>query len=304
MSTGDKFIDTKEKTVSFVKSRVFDFIAVGIVIAMAALSLGIVELRTITLKELLNIVLECIPFYFAATLLSANYYNKGVFVAKQTDKFISTIAYYSNKVSSLTGEQLKLLPVFCDEYNSKALKDSRTKLLRTVAITYEEFDEGVNGEPPLKCLSKRKLKSKYEHHIVKVILECKKMRIKGIYPNVLLSNFMNTDITDLGSTEKELSKKRLASYAGMYVVSIFIMSLMAVKDVLQWGWMGAALTLFKVLYISIGAYMKYFNGYEDISTFVVNHINRKSDVIKEYEYWYSQYKKNLEVVSMTEPENA
>ena len=284
----DKVINGKDKTIVFVKNKAFDFIAIGIVLAMTILSLGVVELRTITFRELFNIVLECVPFYMAATMLSVNYYNKGVFIGKKSHKFLEATAYYSDKVAALTGEQLKYLSDFCNNYNDKALNTKQERLLRTVAITLEEFDKGDADNPPLKVLSTKKLLLKYDKKIVKVINKCKKIKIKGIHPNILLSNFTSFDVTDLGNTEKQLSHRRFANYAVTYLVSIFIISLIAVKDILSWGWMGAALTLFKVFYISIGAYMKYFNGYEDITVGVVNHINRKSDVLKEFGCWYSE----------------
>ena len=296
----DKLIEGKEKTNSFIKNRAFDFIAIGIVIAMTVLSLGVVELRTITLKEFLNIVLECVPFYMAATMLSINYYNKGSFVGKKSEKFTDSIKYYSNKVINLTGEHLKYLPDFCNEYNDNALKSKRERLLQTVALTWEQFDIGDNATPPLKILNKTKLLTMYDKHIVKVIEQCKRAKVKGIHPNILLSNFTNVDVTDLGNTEKQLSRKRFSGYALTYLVSIFTMSLIAVKDILQWGWMGAALTLFKVFYVATGAYMKYFNGYEDVTVGVVNHINRKTDVLKEFDYWYNNLVKNCEELKENE----
>jgi hypothetical protein len=67
--------------------------------------------------------------------------------------------------------------------------------------------------------------------------------------------------------------------------------MMGVKDVLEWGWMGAFLLLFKMLYILCRSYMKYFEGFDDINIRLVNHISRKTDVLKEFDYWYNtQYK--------------
>lgn len=291
----DKLLDDKNKTVSFVKNRVFDLIAVGIIIAMTMLSLGVVELREITWQEILNMLIESIPFYMAATLLSINFYKKGAFVAKSGEKFTKAVEHYSSKVGALTGEALKYLPTFCNKYNETALRTLKETCLQSVAISIDEFENGTSDSKPLKVLSKKKLKTMYSKEVVDVILKCKKLQVKGIHPNILLSNFTNFDITDLGDTEEQLHKKRFSNYAITYLISIFTMSLMAVKDVLQWGWMGAVLTLFKVLYIAIGAYMKYFNGYEDVNVGVVNHINRKSDVLKEFEYEYSQYVKTKQI---------
>jgi hypothetical protein len=292
MST-DKVIESKNKSVNFVKNRAFDLISVGIIMAMTALSLGVLELRDITFGEILNIAMECIPFYISATMLSVNYYTKGSFVAKTKEAFLNAVKYYSEQVNKLTGEQMSKLPEFCEEYNSKALKAVKERLLKSVAITWEVYDVGTTDVKPLKIWTKRELDAKYGKHIRKVIIKCNKAKVKGINHNLLLGNIDNSDYTDLGHNEKELARLRTASFAGTYVISIALITLIGVKNVFQWGWMGAFLTLFKTLYVACGAYMKYFNGYEDISTDVVNHLYRKTDVIKEFYYWYElQDKKN------------
>ena len=281
-------LDNKNKSISFVKNRAFDIIALGIVIAMTALSLGVVEMRNITLKGMLDVVLECVPFYLAATMLSVNYYTKGTFVAKTKETFLNAVKYYSEQVAGLTGKHITHLSEFCIQYNDTAIKALKEQLLHSVAITWEVYDKGTETSKPLKVLSKEELETKYGKEIAKVICKCKKLKVKGIHPNILLGNLNNSDYTDLGLNEKQLSKRRTAGFAGTYLISIFTITLIGVKDVLEWGWMGAFLTLFKVLYIACGAYMKFFNGYEDITVIIVNHIYRKTDIIKEFYYWYDE----------------
>lgn len=297
MNKTEKLLDIKDNSSSFIKNRAFDVIAVGIIVAMTALSLGMVELRTITWLEIFNIVVECIPFYFAATMLSINYYSKGVFIGKSSDKFTQAIDFYSSQVDKLTGEQMSKLQEFCIYYNESVLKNMKVGLLRSVAITWEMYNDGVDNSQPLKVMTKKQLLSLYNRDIVSVIERCKRLKIKGVHPNILLSTINNSDATDLGCSEKELQRRRAAGYAGGYLVSIFAMSLIGVKDVLQWGWMGAFLTLFKILYIACGAYMKYFNGYEDVTVDVVNHIYRKTDILKEFEYWYNNKFKNVPIIT-------
>lgn len=71
------------------------------------------------------------------------------------------------------------------------------------------------------------------------------------------------------------------------------MALIGVKNFLEWGWVGLLFTVFKLLYILCSSYMKYFQGYEDICTGLVNHIYRKTDVLKEFDHWYdTNYVKN------------
>jgi hypothetical protein len=284
----DKILDTKNKGIDFIKSKVFDVISLAIVVAMTALSLGVIELRDLSYSQWANIIIECIPFYLAATMLSVNYYTKGSFKGKNTDKYISAIQSYSDTVTNLSGEEINYLHEFCTEYNEKTLHDIQLNMLKSVAITWQMYNDGVGEEKPLKAMSKSELLKKYNKDIVNVILKCKKCKIKGINANILLGNLHNSDSTDIGLNEKQLANKRTLSYASNYIFTIFFMSLMAVKNVLQWGWMGAFLTVFKVTYVAIYAYTKYFNGYEDITFSVTNHIYRKIDIIKEFRYWYNK----------------
>lgn len=286
MNNADKYLENKNKTSAFIKNKAFDLISIGIILAMGIISLGVIELREITLKEIGNLIVESVPFYLAATMLTMNYYTKGVFSGKLTESFKYTIKYYSDYVSKLSGLELKYLPTFCKEYNDRTLKDVKESLLHSVAITWEEYDEGINGNKPLKALSVKALESMYDKEITNVIMKCKHAKIKGIYPNILLSSIGTSDNTDLGYNEEELKKRRTLNYVFIYGISVFFMSLIAVKDIVEWGWYGAAVTLFKVLYIACGAYMKYFDGYEDVTVNLANHICRKTDILKEFDDWY------------------
>ena len=292
----DTLLNTKNKGVNYIKNKAFDIIAVGIVIAVTALSLGVTELREITLNTMADLLLECLPFYVAAVMLSSNYYSKGVFVGKDTDTFKNCINYYSELVNDIDGERLGYLPQFCTEYNSKTIKDKQITLLRSVAITYKLFNEGDKDIAPLKTIPKKKLKRMFDKNTAKVIEKCKKIKVKGIHPNILLGSLNINDNTDLGDSEKDLRLKRKLNYAGTYILTIFLMSLIGVKNIMQWGWMGAALTLFKILYISLGAYTKYFNGYEDLTVNVVNHTYRKVDVLKQFNHWYGTVSKSSDEV--------
>ena len=42
--------------------------------------------------------------------------------------------------------------------------------------------------------------------------------------------------------------------------------------------------------------MKYFDGYDDVVSKLVNHLNRKTDVIMEFDYWLESQKDNEDAV--------
>lgn len=287
--------DVNQNNKSFankVKTHIFDVIAMGLVISVGLLSLGAIELRDLG-KEAFNILLEAIPFYLGSIALALNFYKKGVYAAKVTETFINVVKQYSNKVNALTGKHIDKLNDFCFEYNSKAIRIRQEAILRDVAISFDRFDKYSKDDEghklkPLKIMSEVDLKSTYGDTVCAAVTKAKNVKIKGLSPNNLLGNVNSDDITDLGKNEQEMLKDRSKEYSIVYFISILVMSLMGIKDVLEWGWMGAFLLLFKMLYILCRSYMKYFEGFDDINVNLVNHISRKTDVLKEFDYWYGE----------------
>lgn len=280
----------KSKATEFVKSKMFDVIAAAIVVAMLALSLGVFELRKINWRELANIMLETLPFYLATVMLNDNYYMKGTYGGKATKAFKSVVLAYSTIVNSLTGGQIKMLPVFCENYNNNTLFKMQENVLRTEALTMDDFNkdyvENDVHHGPLKALSKHELTVLLGSERAAAVIAAKKIKIKGISSNILLGSSSNSDITNLGPGEKEMHNKRKRGYAIGSFISIFALTLIAVKDVMSWGWVGVTFIVFKLLYIVARSYMKYFEGFQDITISLANHISRKTDIIKEFQSDY------------------
>lgn len=277
----------KDRLIGFAKSKFFDLVSVVLILGMTALSLGVVKLRDISVETILNIIVEMVPFYLVAMMLTITNYTKGIYAGKATEGYNSIIALYSEIINGLSGQMLSYLSDFCIEYNEKSLRDRQSVILKKAAVSYEKFNEGDDSTPPLKTLSKKKLREMFGDEVAKVVLEAKKCSIKSINPNLLLGNSDNPDPTNLGMNELELSKRRTTWYACCYVFSILSVTLISIREITEWGWAGIVLVIFKLAWIAGSAYMKYFQGYKDITINVSNHISRKCDLLHEYEYWYS-----------------
>lgn len=288
----DNVQNVSKNVVKVIKNRMFDFIAAGIVIAMLVLNLGVIELREITFISLLNILLETIPFFLCSVLLSVNFYNKGSFSGKNTQNFKLITKQYSDIVTDLTGEEIDVLPEFCQEYNDKALMRLQSNMLRRAAISYERFNNVTKDKKgdelqPLKVLTEQELKKLYSDERVAIIQKAKHIKIKGINDNVLLSSMSTEDISDIGKDEKELSKENAKKSIVIYLSSTIVLSLIGVKDVLLWGWAGLLIIAFKLIYILCSSAMKHFKGYNDVTIKLANHIARKTDILKQFKYWKS-----------------
>ena len=281
-----------------IKSKIFDLLGAAIVVALILVSLGVLERRDITLSEIGDIVIETVPFFFASMLLSNNYYMKGTFVGKTTNVFTSACENYTGMVVRLTGEQIDVMDEFCEKFNDDVLQKMQVAYLKRAAISYERFDKGKDNEEPLRVWSKHKLKHTLGDERAKWVQKAKNCKIKGLRVNTLLGTNDEDDMTNIGSTESQLSKQHTRNSAISYIIFTLILSMIGVRDIMQWGWWGAALVTFKCVFLLCKSYMEYFNGYNDITINLVHHINRKSDILKQFYAWYDRYLKiNVENIT-------
>lgn len=284
----DKLQQSKIKLHDSLKKSIFDWVAAIIIVALIAASLdvfGLIDLNKTTLAQFL---ISWFPYFAAAILLNTDLYKKGLFVGKNTEKFQNVIANYSSIANSLSGEQIKNLHPFCDTYNENALQSIQTQILRKEGICFTDFDVGFLENAaikvqPLKTLSKEKLTTLgYTKRQISAIFKARRVKVRGLNVNILLSTINVGDITNIGQTEHSLESKQIVISSLRYMFATFLLSILAIKNIAEWGWAGLILTLFKVSYLFAGCCMSYFKGYDDATIHLANHFTRKTDVLKMY----------------------
>lgn len=285
--------NTKKDLVQFAKSKVFDVLGILLIVAMMALILGVFTKRDLDWETLQNILLEVIPFYFAALLLSTIYYKKGCHNGKLTNAYLTSVAAFSELVSQMTGSLLEYLSDFCDVYNEKALRKRQKEILKSQNITLERFlNDELNEDGSIKrqalCRTPfTKLYKTYGLNFALTVFKAIHVKIKQISTNKLLGNLNAQDDTDIGANESQMTRKRTASYALTTVLTIFFLTFITVKNILEWGWISLIFMSFKIIFVAVNSYMKYFHGYDDVTIRLVNHYNRKSDILKQCIYSYN-----------------
>lgn len=283
-----KVTQNKETVAQGIKRHIYDFVSVLIIIGILAASLDIFKFADYKEgQNFLDFLASWIPFFIATMLLNDNQYRKGIYTGKQTKAYKDVAESYSTEVSSLTGEQIQKLDDFCNETNSETLRKKQTNILMQQCISYEQFSIGIietdKKTEALKIYDKKELlEMGYTKTQVKAILSAKKVKIKGIHSNILLSNINTSDVTDIGLTENQLYVKQTTISTISYIMSTIAMTLLAVNDVMVWGWFGALLLLIKLVYVVAKSFTSYFNGYSDATINLKNHIIRKTDYIKMY----------------------
>jgi hypothetical protein len=298
----EAYSDKRSNLQRGIKDRIFDVIALVIMLALILVSLGILERRPITWHTLGDIFVECIPFFFAAILLNDDYYKKGIYVGKRTKNFINACEEYTGYVSKLTGEQIDKLDDFCQEYTDDALKKKQISYLNRASMSYEKFHVGIDIEgetqDPVQTWSKDKLIHTYGKDRAKWIILAKNAKVKGLQVNGLMGTTATNDITDLGPSESQLYNRKRVTSAISYLFTTFVLALIGIKNITEWGWFGAALVLFKAVFIYCRALMTYFDGYNDVTVNLVSNTHRKTDVLKQFLYWYDlNYCQKVECVS-------
>ena len=290
----EKYIENKIAMSNKIKNKIFDIIAVGVLLAAIAINLGALEWKDVNKDNIVNLLAEFVPLLLTSMLLTSNYYQKGVFFGKNSSSFIAVSDAYSDLVTSLNGDEISNIADFCVEYNDNALQKIQEPILKRIGISFKLYNEGNEETKPLKVLSRRQLSKMYNKHIVDAIIKCNKIKIKGIKVNNLLGNEDIDDISDLGKTETQLRVKHNWVSALTYTVSTAFMTVVAVKDILAWGWASIALLIFKLLFIFFRSYMSYFEGFNNVTISLNNQLARKTDILKQFKYWYENNLKNLQ----------
>ena len=284
---------TKRKVATMAKNKIFDLIGISIVLVMFFLGLGALKIIDFTAESLLNFIISFIPFYLATMVLNTNYYTKGSYKGKESEVYKNAMSAYSAIIDGLDGDQQLKLNDFVDWYNADALKRLQTSILKRGSISYERFacvTKNSEGkiQRPLQTCSHDDIVAMYNEYVARIVEQAKHAHIKRISTNILLSNIQSVDPTDIGKGESQLRKTRLGITGVASFVSVVALSLIGFKDIMEWGWVAAFVTLFKMVYIFARSYQMYFHAYDDITVSVVNHIARKTDILKQFESWYNE----------------
>lgn len=293
ISKPEVLTDAKGKVVTMARNKIFDLIGISIVLVMFFVGLGALKIIDFTLESLINFIVSFIPFYLATMLLNTNYYTKGSYKGKESTVYVNSMKSYSEIVDSLNGDQQLKLNDFVDWYNAESLRYLQTSILKRVSISYERFatfttDKDGKELPPLQTYDFKQLVEMFNPYVAKHIEQAKHARVKRISTNILLSNVQSADPTDIGKGEVQLRKMRLGVTGVMSFISVIALSLIGFKDIMEWGWVAAFVTLFKMVYIFARSYQMYFHAYDDITVSVVNHIARKTDILKQFQSWYTE----------------
>ena len=274
---------SKIKTGETIRKYIFDLLALVIVLALVALSLDVFGLVEVTSVNLIEFLTLWILYFLAAMLLNIDFYKKGAFVGKSTDKFATVIDEYSNMVNLLSGEQIKGLYPFCEKYNEDAKIRMQTEILKGEGIPFDDFEKGNEKHKPLKTCTIKELNFLHYNKLqILAIIKAKRVKIKGISVNLLLSTISASDTTDIGDNEKTLQNKRVFYSVSRYILNTLLLSMVGLKDIQEWGWSGIILVLFKVAYVLATTYMSYFKGYDNVTINLCNHFTRKTDILKMY----------------------
>ena len=285
--------DVKTETKRRIKANMYDILAAAIVVIMFVVALGVMSPKELTWDSLKDVIVSWVPFFLTASFLNYNYYSKGKSRGKDSESFKTTIAAYSKQVGSITGAQMSKLPEFCKYYNQQALEELQTSILILASIPFERFDkvtydQNGNELKPLKVLGIKDYKKLgYSREEIKIIVRAKHTSVQGIRHNQLLGNTSARDKTNIGHGEGDMTKARTIVSTVGQAVSMFILCMIGMKNIMEWGWVTALFVLFRMVWILCKSYLQYIKGYNDITIRLSNHIARKTDILKEFEYWYS-----------------
>ena len=285
----EKYNKFLENTKSALSSWMYYLFALGVIVVMVFIQLGVFEFDKDT--NFVGIFVDTVPIFIASMLLSNIFYQNGVSKGKKTQNYFLAISEFST-LANLPGEKLDKLPQFCDEFNALAVEGKQKAFLAMAVIPFDkfenEYEDGENKHLPLKTMSDKAIIEEFGKERGKWIIKAKKVKIKGVNAVSLTSEQKVSDLTDTGDGEGEYAKKFTTSKVVSYAISFILFSFITAKDIMSWGWAGIGLLLFKITYTLGCSMLGQVRGYRDITVNVVAHYNRKTDILKQFHNWYEK----------------
>ena len=265
---------------------IFAFVVVAV---MVIVKLGVFEFNEKI--NILDIIVEALPLFVASMLLSNIFYQNGVAKGKRSQNYFLSLTEFS-RLANMPGEKLDALPQFCDEFNENALKCKKKALLSCAVIPLDKFEseykEGEKSHLPIKVMSDKEIYAEFGKERGKYIVKAKRVKVKGINAVTLTSEQKVDDITDTGLGENDYAKIFSTKKAVSYAITFILFAFIVVKDVYTWGWAGIGLLLLKITYTLGGSILGQIQGFKNITVDVVSHINRKSDILKQFHTWFEK----------------
>jgi hypothetical protein len=181
-------------------------------------------------QETGNFLAEWLPYFLAMVMLNANLYQKGAFVGKRTDGYISVVDVYSQFVAALDGRRIHALTPFCSDYNDNALKSVRESIMHAEGLTYEQFidewEEKGEKRKALRFMTGKEMKAiGLTLRQRWAVVRARNYKVHGINVNTLLSSQTAKDPTNIGANEKQMATQNTVGNTAT-VAAIFTLRFM------------------------------------------------------------------------------
>lgn len=279
-----KYSELKNKGQDVLKKWIFDLVALVIIGASFLLEFGELSPNEFNLWSWIG---DTLVFFFCAMSLSSVYYSKGIYKAEGLDKYIQAVEEYS-KAATISGSARSLLPLFCKEYTETALKDMQDALLSRACISLDEFylprKKGDEELPAILTMENKDITAEFGKSRSKWIIKAKRIRVKGLTVDDLMSDQITHDPTRL-PTRKGLKTRFSIQNATMYLfIGVFI-AWFGIKLAQDFSIAAFAWFFFRVAMMAGRALTAYLTGYEDISTRWKDTLIKKTDILRQFDAW-------------------
>lgn len=282
------YVDLKSKAQSALKKWIFDAVAVVIIGASFFLEFGTLAPNDFVLWRWIG---DTAVFFFCAMSLSSVYYTKGNYKAEGIDEYRTVVEAYS-KAASIRGEDRNRLPVFCKQYNETTLRNIQDAILSRACISVDEFYMPRPGDkPPIAAMDKCALISEFGKERTRVVLHAKRVRIKGITAERLMSDRDMHDPTAM-RTRKGMKERYSTTNAVMFVFMGIFTAWFGIGLANDFSIAAFAWFFFRISTMIVRSLFAYLTGYDDIATGWRDTLIQKTDILNEFEAWL----KNSETV--------
>ena len=93
-------------TKDLVKTAMFDIAGIAVILVSAFIALNVLDFNEQLFESWENFLVSFVPFWIASWLLDDNYYTKGLFKAKQSEKYAIALKSYSERAEKKNGSPI------------------------------------------------------------------------------------------------------------------------------------------------------------------------------------------------------
>lgn len=253
-------------------------IIIGVFLALVGSLTMLTDIKITSFGDVANLSMRYFVLLFVSYQMYVNTSDSGARRGLLSEAYTSSRdKYFGLKDKVIAGGLQGKLPTFCAEYIKRELKNTRTVIVATIGMSYEEFEEYLSRDE--ESVKNDKTLSKVQR---KTIIKAMKVVPIKLTPDMIMQAGARGNRSPLGVNPH---RKKAAVFGTKFLTTafttIFVASL-AFEIVAAPTVETVLYTLTSIVPMVLNGFTGYKFGYENIVFDTVNYTDAQSSVIEEF----------------------